>query len=368
MHRVLLIAEREFRAYAMTASFWAALAMGPLLMGVAALGVGTLRHEPPPRVVSIEADRPQAKAAVQGALEDAAKLQGRAIEIGPGGSQLNVTHGTVRVTDGPPLNQLEAELLRRDLYALGLADKLRARGVKTPPLPRTAETPLAPAKPRQPEAIGRFTPVFLLWLTLVGALGMLLQSIVRERANRALEQLLAGARPPEIVLGKLLGVGAVSLMVLASWLGGAAVMAATPLAMESGLLSGLSGAGPSLYAVAIYLVSFLMYGSALICVGAAAADLPSAQNLARPVFGLLLVIFFAALAATMGLDVGGHWLVWLPPFTPFMLLLSPHALPAWQEALAWILMAATTAGVTLAASRALLISPRPMFAPRAAAG
>jgi ABC-type Na+ efflux pump permease subunit len=368
MWRVLLIAEREFRAYATTASFWVALAMGPLLMGLTALGVGTLRHEPPARVFSIQADKPQAAAAVQAALEDAANLQGRKLEIGPGGSQLTVDHGVVRLVGGPGLTRLEAEFIRRDLYALSLAEKLHARRLKVPPAPRVRAAPPATAKNPGSDAVGRFAPVFLLWLTLVGALGMLLQSVVRERANRALEQLLAGARPPEIVFGKLLGVGAVSLLVLASWLGAAAAIAATPLAAESGLLGGFSSLGSGLYAAAIYVIAFLMYGSALICVGAAAADLPSAQNLARPVFGLLLVIFFASLSGAVGLDVGGRWLVWVPPFTPFLLLLSPNALPAWQQTIAWLLMMGTTAVIVLAASRVLTISPRPLFSRRPAHG
>jgi ABC-2 type transport system permease protein len=363
MLRVLLIAEREFKAYASTASFWVALAMGPLMMGLGGLATGALHTGPAPRVISIQADRPEAAAAVQSALEDAAALQGRHLEIGPGGSRLTVTGETVRIA-GTPLNQLESELLRRDLYALDLADRLRAKGDQPPAFIHTAPAPVSSAAPGRMSPLGRFAPVFLLWLTLVGALGMLLQSVVRERANRALEQLLAGARASEIVFGKLLGVGAISLLVLASWLGGAAAMAMTPLVAQSSLLSSLGSPLAALHAGAIYLMAFLMYGSALVCVGAAAPDLPSAQNLSRPVFGLLLVIFFLALGSTMGLGQSLSWLIWVPPFTPFMLLLEQGALPAWQVALAWTIMAAATAATTAFASRALVISPRPFFARR----
>jgi len=364
MWRILLIAEREFRAYATTASFWLALAIGPLMMGLAALGLGAVHREPPARVVSIEADKPQAAAAVQGALEDAASVQGRPFRLGEGGTDLSITDGTVRVIGGEPLNTFEAELVRRDLYALSMTEKLRARGVRMPPLTRAPPPAPAPAthpQPAQPPALGRFAPVFLLWLTLVGALGMLLQSVVRERANRALEQLLAGARPPEIVFGKLMGVGAISVLVLATWLGSATVMAATPLAASSGLLAGVGSPGSALYAGGVYLMAFLMYGSALVCVGATAADLPTAQNLSRPVFGLLLVIFFLSLASAVGVDTGAGWLVWVPPFTPFMLLMSPGALAPWQETIAWLLMAASTAAITATASRVLMISPKPLF-------
>jgi len=366
MLRVLLIAEREFRAYATTASFWVALAMGPLLMGLAGLAAGAFHPGPAARVISIQADRPEVAAAVKGSMEDAARLQGRALQVGPGGSDLTVTGGKIEIT-GQPLNRFETELVRRDLYALDLADQLRAKGDQPAAFKHVPLAAPSPAATGQMSPLGKFAPVFLLWLTLVGALGMLLQSVVRERANRALEQLLAGARAPEIVFGKLLGVGAVSLLVLASWLGGAAAMAMTPLIAQSSLLSSLGSPAAALHAGAVYLMAFLMYGSALVCVGAAAPDLPSAQNLSRPVFGLLLVIFFLALGSTMGLGHSLSWLIWVPPFTPFMLLLSQGDLPVWQTVLAWALMAAATAGTTAFASRALTISPRPLFARRGGA-
>ena len=96
MLRVLLIAEREFKAYATTASFWVALAMGPLLMGLAGLATGAMHPGPAPRVVSIQADRPEVAAAVRGSMEDAARIQGRMLQIGPGGSHLTFTGGRSR--------------------------------------------------------------------------------------------------------------------------------------------------------------------------------------------------------------------------------------------------------------------------------
>ena len=40
----------------------------------------------------------------------------------------------------------------------------------------------------------------MLWMTLAGSLGMLLQAVVRERSNRALESLLGQSNPPSEVL------------------------------------------------------------------------------------------------------------------------------------------------------------------------
>jgi ABC-2 type transport system permease protein len=368
MWRILLIAEREFKAYASTASFWIALAMGPLLMVLATLALGSLGQAPADRVIGIRTDRQEVAEVAEAALGEAVALQGLRLRLAaPGeqaGSQVSIVDGKVQVTEGQPLSRLERSLLRRDLHALELETQLKATGAELPARPRTAVAP--PQKPAgPPEALTRFAPVFLLWMTLVGALGMLLQSVVRERANRALEHLLASARPAEIVFGKMLGVGAVSLLVLGTWMGSGAAIAATPLGAAPNLLAGLSSPGALAYAGAIYTMAFMLYGSALVSIGAFAKDLPSAQNLSRPVFGLLLIIFFLAMGSAIGFGEQLAWLVWLPPFTPFMLLLSPEgALAPWQHAAAWALMAACTAATTVLASRSLIISPRPLWAKR----
>lgn len=369
MWRVLLIAEREFRAYASTASFWVALAMGPLLMAMAALAIGGVSQPPTERVISIRTDRQDVAEVAEASLSEAVALQGLRLKLAaPGeeaGSQVTITDGEVRVTEGAPLNRFERALLNRDLHALQLAEQMRAAGLE-PPAPPPAFV-LPSFKPNAPgsDALARFTPVFLLWMTLVGALGMLLQSVVRERANRALEHLLASARPAEIVFGKLLGVGAVSLLVLGSWLGAGAAIAATPLGAAQTMLAGLTTPAALAHAGAIYIMAFLLYGSALVTIGAFAKDLPSAQNLSRPVFGLLVIIFFLAMGSTIGFGEQLAWLIWVPPFTPFMLLLSPEgAMSPWQHAAAWTLMAACTVATLSLASRTLIISPRPLWARR----
>ena len=211
--------------------------------------------------------------------------------------------------------------------------------------------------------------MMLLWMNLVGALGMLLQAIVRERANRALESLLSAARPVDIIFGKLAGVGVLSLLVLGVWLGGAAAIAATPIGNVGGRGDGLPAAGlrPAVGAAGgrgfIYLLTFAMYGSALIGLGAIARDVPSAQNLSRPVFGVLLMVFFVALAQLGGGAQGLAWLAWIPLFTPFILLMEPPgALGAIQTIGVLAGMGATTVAFGWLATRALtgnrLIRPR----------
>ncbi|MGA0604109.1 ABC transporter permease [Caulobacter sp. KR2-114] len=358
----LLIAEREFRAYASTLSFWVALAIGPLAMA-GALGVAALSaRAAQPAAIAVAAPDAGLRAAGERALIEAAVLDHVAIEIArrPGA-------GTPRLVieadgDGPARARFEgaspltpaaqvaaARTVERDVALARL-------GLSPPPTPHAR--PSAPPSPAAAGGASRFALVMMLWLTLTGSLGMLLQAVVRERANRALESLLAAAGPWDIVLGKLVGVGAVSLLVLAAWLGSAAGLA--PLAPSAGglagdLLRGLADPATLVRAGLIYLLGFAFYGLVTVGVGARARDSAAAQNLSRPMFAVLLAAFFAAMAAAGGTP-GLAWMTFTPPFTPFMLLLQPPGqLPVAAEVGALGLLALSAAAAGGWATRGLRI-------------
>lgn len=273
---VWLIAAREFRAYVTTGSFWLALAIGPLLTGG---GMLLARTPPPP--------------------QEALVLSGEA----DGGYD-------ARFSKDFPLSEAGRAQIVEVLRSEGSA--VRAAPVKK-------------AQASDLEGASRFLLVILLWVTLVGSLGMLLQAVVRERANRALEILLSAARPLDIVLGKVLGVGAVSVLVVATWLAapvGAAFLAPASGGLLGGLLQAFAEPVMLLRAGVIYLLAFGFFGFLTVMVGAMARDSADAQNLARPMFAILLIAFFMAMSTADG-GTRFAWLVYLPPFTPFMLLVTP---------------------------------------------
>jgi len=383
MRRVLLIARREVLAYAAIPSFWVALVMGPLLMALAGLAAGAASRppaEPPRRVVLIHADDAGLEAVVARALGEAAATEGRSLIVlsREASATADATHvqlrssGAGRLTvrlSGAPLPLAAQQILRRDLERAEARDLARAAGASEQALAAgdraqvRVETPATVPPVREASDLGRFGRfgmVLLLWMNLVGALGMLLQAIVRERSNRALESLLSSARAPEIILGKLCGVGALSLFMLTAWLGAGALIGVSPLAGPSAGVAGqVLGAfvDPRALALAavMFVGAFAMYGAALIGLGALARDVPAAQNLSRPVFGVLLLVFFASLAQLVG--AGGSsaaWLAWIPLFTPFVLLMAePGSIHAVPLAGGLMGMALTTSLCIAMASRAL---------------
>ena len=309
---IWLIAGREFRAYATTASFWVALAIGPLLMSGALLLTSAAPHH----------GSPAASLTLTPTADGATEA---------------------RFSEGFPLSaDARLRMIR------GIAAE-QGRPVRMAPAP--------PKSPITAAGLSRFVLSMMLWTTLTGSLGMLLQAVVRERSNRALESLLAAVQARDIVLGKVIGVGAVSVLVLAAWLGASAALAAFVPAsggLVSALIHGLASPLVLARAAVIYLLAFGFYGLVTVAVGALARDNADAQNLARPMFAVLLAVFFTVLASAGGaqkLD----WLVYVPPFTPFLLLMQAHS--AAVEATSLALLALATAGAGVTAVRVLRLGP-----------
>lgn len=364
---MLLIAEREFRAYASTLSFWIALAVGPLLLAGAVALAGLASHRSQPATIAIVAPTLAAQVLASDALKQAAVVDHRAVRIAAGTSQAAMTveagaDGLLHARfAGPEVLSPAGQALASRTVELASA---RARLGLEPPMltaPDAAPRPMAADKAGDRAGVGgRFTVVMMLWLTLTGSLGMLLQAVVRERANRALESLLAAASATDIVLGKLLGVGAVSLLVLGAWLGSAAAL--SPLTPGGGgaivgLVQGMTQPATLLKAALIYPLGFAFYGLLTIAVGARARDTAAAQNLSRPMFTVLLVAFFVAMAAAGGVR-SLAWLSFAPPFAPFMLLLQPAgALSPLAQAAAVALLSLAAAAAGWSAIAGISVSP-----------
>jgi len=344
---LLLIAEREFRTYVATLSFWLSLAVAPLV----ALGVlffsGSHAQSLP---VSVHAQNAQWVHSASLALEEAGRLEGKTFIFAEGGAILELSQRAPRTFEAGfsanfPLSAsgraMVAHVLERDMTRAEPHATAFAVQEKAAPAAGQADA----------NRLSRLAAMAMLWLTLTGSLGMLLQAIVRERANRALESLLASAQAWEIVSGKLLGVGAVSLLVLLSWLGSAAafsVFLPSQTDLIGAALAALGQPRSLLRDALIYVCAFGFFGAATLVVGAMARDSASAQNLARPLFLVLLVAFFVALAAP---ESSTSWLVFIPPLTPFLLLVNSvqSVAPMSQAFLLAELLAGTAAMMLLAA-------------------
>lgn len=357
VRRVYLLAEREFTAYVATLTFWIALALGPISM-VILLGVSAMASLPHPHPadegqIAVQADDPELKAAGIDAVRALTQLNGhptasaRLVLARKQGQLILDLQPSDAMT---PLDR--AFVLDRVALQSAMASKAQRR-IGPPAALDVSRAEPTPARPAAvPPRTGRVAVATLLWLTLTGSLGMLLQAVVRERANRGLESLLSVASPLEIVLGKLAGVGAVASLVMGTWIGtgaGLAALAAQRGGLVAAILGGLSQPADIAKAGACFVLAYLAYGLTTVAIGSTAGDTAAAQNMSRPLFAVLMVVFLAVTASAGGDHGPLDWLVYLPPFTPFLLITGDYSW--WQQACAVGLYLAATLAAGVAAKR-----------------
>lgn len=158
-----------------------------------------------------------------------------------------------------------------------------------------------------------------------------MQGIVEEKQQRIAEVLLGCVSPFEMMLGKLLGVVAVSLTISTVYLGGMYVVASRFGAAN------LVSPGLVAWFIVFLILAVMAYGSLFMAVGAAAGDLKETQSLQMPVVSV--AILPVLLLGTLLKEPNGK-VAMIGSFIPFsspmlmMARLSTADVPFWQPALA----------------------------------
>ncbi|MEX2526988.1 MAG: ABC transporter permease [Gemmatimonadota bacterium] len=222
----------------------------------------------------------------------------------------------------------------------------------------------APAPPSEGRMALAIAGAFFLYMVILIYGTMLLRAVLEEKTGRIAEVLLSAMRPWELMLGKVLGVGAVGLSQLAIWLGMAAliilaVLPGLPDEMLAGYLAALPPGlipGPGL--LGFFLVSFLLgyflYASLFAAVGAMCSTEEEAQQAQFPVVMLVVVPVILLFPLMENPDSTASVILSLVPFFAPILMFGRVALdaaPVWQAALAVGIMGVTLLGTAWAAGR-----------------
>ena len=407
MSRILRIAWREYISYVRTVGFWISLCAMPLaLYGVTALPGLMERTTPPPRLAIVDLTGQGLGGALKAALaDDEAGVGAKSIEVTPApapalAAPSPAAAGAVlrryltadgrpgeraRLDDGVVLS-LKGGRVVLDLWTNNLSDqalegrlreslagavrhqRLIAAGVapgvldavdKVQPVvavfsPQAAQGGRVSLQDRLPSLTG-FAMGFLLWSTVLTGAQILLVSVIEEKSARILEVLLSSASAAEIMGGKILGAGGVTLSVLTVWgLISAAIVALTAPGIGADLWAVLIGRGLVVY-FAFYLVGgYLMYASIFVSIGAFCETPRDAQTLLAPVMLVLMIplIFMAQSIRHPDAPILAL-LSWIPPFTPFLMIARVASGPSpLRIGGSLALMAATTAVVIWVCGRA----------------
>lgn len=304
---------------------------------------GTPAFKPPSRPylrVPLPADVPTTRGA--GAFgRAAASYLGNQVETAEGRRSLAVAvylpaRGPAGVwTSGRPSNGLigaiqdeRTRLLRQALLRASGVDAATASRIETAQAPLAVAAP-PPERDRAQMAVRSAVPLALVYLLLTAALitgGMMLQGVIEERSNRLLEAVLACVEPRELMLGKLIGLGAVGLTVLAAWVG-------------CGLLAAFSMQGfvadtlrPSLAALNqpwmiplmlfYFFCGYLVLAMIYLAIGSLSNSMQDAQAYLMPVtMAVLLPVILMMTTSLQNPDsLLPRVMSWIPLYTPFAML------------------------------------------------
>lgn len=235
--------------------------------------------------------------------------------------------------------------LARNLIA-GLVDSTRAERAARPVLETTAYT-LArdgtfQAKDEKREMLEFMVPFLfsiLLGMCIITGGQYLLQGLSEEKESRILESLLCTLSADELLAGKLLGLGATGLTLVAVWLGagmalGGPMVALVRLQLPTAVLA---------VAFVYFLLGYLFYGGLMTAIGAVTNNMREAQQFAM-MFTFANFVPFIVMTRILDKPNGGLAvaLSLFPPTAPttmMMRLAAPSAgVPPWEVGLSLVLL------------------------------
>lgn len=242
----------------------------------------------------------------------------------------NVAHAAMRL-------QMQREALTAQGLAPSEAERLQSfdpRIVQFDPRASGAES--VTIRDRAP-SYAALALAFILWSIVFSVANMLLNGVLEEKSNKILDTLLTSVSPMQILIGKLLGVAAVSATLFLFWgaLGGTLLTIAAERASDN-IFGQVAAAFLEPRLIAAFFVGFiagyLMYGAIFLALGSLCESVQEAQTLLGPV---ALVLAIPMMLVTPALDNPNAPIIeaasWIPIFTPFLMLIRAPSGLGWAE-------------------------------------
>lgn len=197
---------------------------------------------------------------------------------------------------------------------------------------------------------------------------MVMNSIIEEKNNRVLEIVVSSVNPNDLMLGKILGIGAVALTQIMIWV--AILIACTiwvmPLVINmaadgsDGLTAALTQLGDSGFMVklllflVIFLVGgYLFYSSIYAAIGSAVDNIQDASQIQTIAIVPILIAFMVSMAVVNDPNSGMAFWTSLIPFTSPMVMMArmPFDIPLWQSIVSAIILFASFFGMIWLAAK-----------------
>ena len=213
--------------------------------------------------------------------------------------------GTVRYSGRNAANAMAMAILAQVVtqvtqalraHVAGLPDDQLATVLAPVPFAATHTTGEAGGSSGLAAMIVGYAAMLILYMAIILYAVNVLRSVVQEKTNRVVEIMVAAAKPRALMLGKILGVGAVGLVQVAVWVG----MAMLSMKYRAELLGvvGVHAGGwnvPPLRAIDVVIVlsyfvlGYFFYAALYAAIGAMVSSDQEAQQVQTPVAMLLVV-------------------------------------------------------------------------------
>jgi ABC-2 type transport system permease protein len=310
---------------------------------------------------------------VRGSPPDEARLRAAVADRSIGGVLVldheSVTAGRARLISGERPSALQQLGIRQAVIQAALERQLIGSSVDVAQVLRGGSLEIdvpagAGGGMNDPAFAAAYAGSFVLYMVILIYAVAVMRSVLEEKTSRIVEVILSSLRPWQLMLGKILGVGAVGLTQLAAWaMVGAGVasvalprvMAARPeLAQLAAVRPLLPGPSFLAYFVVFFLGGFFIYSALYAAVGAMCNSDEEAQQAQFPLMLLIIIPIFALVGVIDSPNSSTSVILSLIPFfSPFLMFAraAGGAAPAWQIGLSVVLMVLTVVGVAWLAGR-----------------
>jgi ABC-2 type transport system permease protein len=198
----------------------------------------------------------------------------------------------------------------------------------------------------------------MIYITLAIYGQAIMAAVVEEKETRIAEILFSSARPFQLMLGKLIGVGLAGLTQLTIWIGSIAIflaLAATQVGLTE-LLGSLPVITPLMvaYFLVFFLIGFFIYASIFALIGSMVTSVQEGGQFAFPPVMILLIGFYFSFAVVRDPNSDlSFWVSISPFFAPITMpvRILAETPPFWQILLAVIINCLAITGLVWLTAR-----------------
>ncbi|MBX3380431.1 MAG: ABC transporter permease [Phycisphaeraceae bacterium] len=170
--------------------------------------------------------------------------------------------------------------------------------------------------------------MFLLWISTFTAGQYLLTSTIEEKSSRVMEVILSAVSPMQLMLGKILGKGAVGLLILLLY--SSAGISAMIFFAYAHLLAWQN----LIYLFVFFMIAYMVIACLMASIGSAVNDINEAQSLMGPVMMVLIIPMMLWMPILRNPNsMFAQVCSFVPLINPFVMVLrisGSEPIPTWQ--------------------------------------